>query len=167
MNIEELQKDKTITELTINTEINQLVRSGDRKSNINEMGYFGNIWVRSHQFDKIGDSNGGGHRHNFDHVTLLAVGSVKVEVDNKKSKVFHAPTFIVIDKNTRHKFTALTDDVVYYCVFAVRDIDGEVEDIYNVEQNSLSHIPPDTPHYARLTDEDGALEILETLKQEI
>lgn len=136
---------------------NRLVRSDVGQSNITQMGYFGNIWVRSHQFDKVGDSNGTGHKHNFDHVTLLAVGSVKVEVDNKEAKVFHAPTFIVIDKNCRHKFTSLTDDVVYYCVFAVRDVDGEIGDICSDE-----HSPSSTPRFAQLTDDE-----IETLKQEV
>jgi len=95
-------------------------------ASLGEMGFFGNIWVRSHYFHKAGYTNGGGHTHNFDHVTLLAVGSVLVEVDGYEPKEFHAPTFITIDKNHKHKFTALTDGVVYYCVFAMRDENGEV-----------------------------------------
>jgi hypothetical protein len=109
-------------------------------SNMNEMGYYGNIWVRSHYFAKAGDANGGGHRHHFDHVTLLAVGSVTVEVEDAPPKDFHAPTFIVIDKNKKHKFTALTDGVVYYCVFALRDVDGEVTDIYSTDNSPYSAV---------------------------
>jgi hypothetical protein len=116
-------------------------------SDINQMGYFGNIWVRSHTFAKAGDTNGGGHKHNFDHVTLLAVGSVLVEVDGQETKEFHGPTFIVIDKNLRHKFTALTDGVVYYCVFAVRDLDGEVTTLYD-DKNSL------VPYFADMRKEE-------------
>lgn len=98
-------------------------------SDVDQMGYYGNIWVRSHYFKKVGDTNGGGHKHNFDHVTLLVNGSVLVEVEGYEPKEFHAPTFITIDKDHSHKFTALTDDVVYYCVFALRDIDGNIGDI--------------------------------------
>ena len=116
-------------------------------SDINQMGYFGNIWVRSHTFAKAGDTNGGGHKHNFDHVTLLAVGSVLVEVDGQETKEFHGPTFIVIDKDHRHKFTALSDGVVYYCVFAMRDLDGEVTNLYD-DKNSL------VPHFADMTKEE-------------
>ena len=92
----------------------------------------------------------------IDHVTLLAVGSVLVEMDGHEPKEFHAPTFIVIDKDHKHKFTALTDGVVYYCVFAVRDIDGEVSDLYS-EDNS-----PNPPSFTlSLTDEEWS-----KLKQE-
>lgn len=51
------------------------------QSDIEELGFFGNIWVRSHTFEKAGHTNGGGHFHVFDHVTLLIRGSIKVEVE--------------------------------------------------------------------------------------
>jgi hypothetical protein len=98
----------------------------NKLASVGEMGLFGNVWVRSHYLHKAGFTNGGGHKHDFDHVTLLAVGSVLVEVEGFEPKKFVAPTFITIDKNHQHKFTALTDGVVYYCVFAVRDTKGEV-----------------------------------------
>jgi len=107
------------------------IRNQDGFSDVNHLGYFGNIWVRSHNFAKSGDTNGGGHYHNFDHVTLLAVGSVEVEVEGHEPKRFDAPNFIVIEKDKKHKFTALTDGVVYYCVFALRDIDGEITNVYS------------------------------------
>ena len=86
-------------------------REDKNLSNVEHMGYYGNVWVRSHYFAKAGDTNGGGHKHNFNHVTLLAVGSVLVEVEGHTPKEFHAPTFIIIDKDHNHKFTALTDGV--------------------------------------------------------
>jgi len=131
-------------------------RSHDGMSDVDQMGYYGNIWVRSHTLAKVGDTNGGGHKHNFDHVTMLAVGSVLVEVEGHDPKEFHGPTFIVIDKNYRHKFTALTDGVVYYCVFAMRDLDGDVTNIYG-DVNS-----PLVPHFANITDEER-----EKIRQEI
>ena len=122
----------------------RIIRSHQAMSDVDQMGYFGNVWVRSHFFTKAGDTNGGGHKHHFDHVTLLAVGSVLVEMEGHEPKEFHAPTFIVIDKDHKHKLTALTDGVVYYCVFAVRDIDGEVSDLYS-EDNS-----PNIPNFANI-----------------
>jgi len=111
--------------------LSQTVRNHKNLSDINEMGYFGNIWVRSHFLKKAGDTNSGGHTHNHDHVTLLAVGGVKVKVEGYESKDFYGPTFIIIEKDKHHKFTALTDDVVYFCVFALRDNNGELTDMYN------------------------------------
>jgi hypothetical protein len=119
------------------------IRNHNNLSDLNQMGYFGNIWVRSHYFKKAGDTNGGGHYHHFDHVTLLAVGSVKVEVEGHDPKEFHAPTFIVIKKEHKHKFTALTDGVVYYCVFALRDENGELTDMYNGDKSPYNMVRDD------------------------
>ena len=103
-----------------------------------ELGYFGNIWVRQNILVYKGETNDGGHYHHFDHVSLLATGSVRVEVEGYEPKDFHAPTFIVIKKEHKHKFTALTDNVLWYCVFALRDVDGEVTDIYSGDNSPYS-----------------------------
>lgn len=95
-----------------------------------ELGYFGNIWVRQNVLEKAGEKTLG-HYHHFDHVSLLASGSVRVTVDGFEPKEFHAPIFIVIKKEYRHHFEALTDNALWYCVFALRDEDGEVTDIYS------------------------------------
>jgi hypothetical protein len=93
-----------------------------------DLGYFGNIWVRQNVLEHAGESTDG-HYHLFDHVSLLAQGTVEVEVEGNPPKQFTAPTFIVIRKEKPHKFTAVTDDVLWYCVFAIRDENGDVGDI--------------------------------------
>jgi hypothetical protein len=93
-----------------------------------DLGYFGNIWVRQNVLEHAGESTEG-HYHLFDHVSLLAQGTVEVEVEGNPPKQFTAPTFIVIRKEKPHKFTAVTDDVLWYCVFAIRDENGDVGDI--------------------------------------
>lgn len=98
---------------------------------IEEHGYVGNIWVRQNYMEKAGDKVGG-HIHHFDHVSLLAKGSVEVRVDDFPPVRFTAPTFIVIRKDRRHEITALEDDTSWYCVFAARDVNGEVTEIVNV-----------------------------------
>lgn len=95
---------------------------------IEEHGFFGNIWVRQNHMLRAGDTVGG-HIHFFDHVSLLVQGSVSVTIDGKNTYVFNAPTFIVIRKNESHTITALKDNTVWYCVFAARDIYGDVQDI--------------------------------------
>lgn len=103
-----------------------------------ELGYFGNIWVRQNTMEKAGISHPG-HKHHFDHVTLLTKGKVQIEVEGQPTKEFSAPTFIVIRKELEHKITALTDDVLYYCVFALRNLDGEVIDpMYEEKHDPLS-----------------------------
>jgi hypothetical protein len=152
-------RDGSIIEIdSVTGKMKRFIRSHLNESDVNQMGYFGNIWVRSHIFVKAGDTHNG-HKHNFDHVTLLAVGSVLVEVEGNSPKEFHAPTFIVIDKDHNHKFTALSDGVVYYCVFALRDLNGEVTDIYTEENSPLG------PKFANMTDEEKQKQILK-LRQE-
>lgn len=107
---------------------------------IEEVGFVGNVWVRQCLMEKKGDKVGG-HLHYHDHVSLLCKGSVEVKVDNAKPKKFTAPTFIVIKKEHKHEITALEDDTVWYCVFAVRDIDGNLSDIYD-ENNVPNYAGP-------------------------
>jgi len=105
-----------------------------------ELGYFGNIWVRQNVLSKAGDTFGG-HKHEFDHVSLLTKGKVKVIVEGHPEKEFVAPTFIVIRKEYEHEFIALEDDTNWYCVFALRDLDGNITDIYGENHNPLSAAP--------------------------
>jgi hypothetical protein len=129
-----------------------------------ELGMFGNIWVRQNFIEKAGKTNGGGHKHKFDHVSLLSQGSVEVEIEGYPPKQFTAPTFIVVRKEHNHKFTALTDNVMWYCVFAMRDLDGEpLEDLYGVEHDPMSGSAVDNDYWdkvkeleAKTTEEHGA-----------
>jgi quercetin dioxygenase-like cupin family protein len=75
-------------------------------------------------FAKSGDRNEG-HVHNFDHITLLAKGSVVVDVDGNQSE-FLAPSMIFISKGKRHFLIAKEDDTIAYCVHALRT--GEKEE---------------------------------------
>jgi quercetin dioxygenase-like cupin family protein len=77
-----------------------------------------NLWVRMMHFEKAGDCNEG-HKHNFDHVTLLSKGSVEVDVEGQKT-VFKAPHMIYITAEKRHFLTALEDDTVASCIHALR-----------------------------------------------
>lgn len=85
-----------------------------------------NLWLRQMHFIKAGDANEG-HVHNFDHITLLAKGSVEVDVEGNKT-TFAAPHMIYITAGKRHFITALEDDTLAYCVHALRTGERE-EDI--------------------------------------
>ena len=100
-----------------------------------ELGFFGNIWVRQNVLEKEGEKFGG-HKHEFDHVSLLTKGSVRVEVEGHPPKEFTAPTFIIIKKEHNHDFIALEDDVNWYCVFALRDLDGQVVEVFDEEKHN-------------------------------
>jgi quercetin dioxygenase-like cupin family protein len=91
-----------------------------------KMACVSNLWVRQMCFAKAGDSNEG-HVHNYDHITLLASGSVAVDIDGVVTN-FKAPQMIYITKGKSHYITALEDNTVACCIHALRN--GEAaEDI--------------------------------------
>jgi len=95
-----------------------------------KIGCVSNLWSRQMHFKKAGDIEHG-HVHQFDHLTLLAYGSLKVTVNGKES-VFKAPTMIFIKAEYNHEIVALQDNTVAYCIHALRNGDG-VGDIIDPE----------------------------------
>jgi quercetin dioxygenase-like cupin family protein len=92
----------------------------------------GNLWVRQMHFNKAGDKNEG-HEHNYDHLTLLAHGSVRVHVDEHTTD-FKAPQMIFIKAGKRHFIESLEDGVIAYCVHALRNKDAEDSEILDPSQ---------------------------------
>ena len=89
-----------------------------------------NVYARCMYFQNKGDIELG-HCHTYDHGTLVASGSVLVEMLDDDGKVigsrpFIAPSFIFIDKLRQHKITALEDKTVAVCIHALRDIEGNL-----------------------------------------
>lgn len=99
---------------------------------------YANIWVRRKIFDGIGDEIKG-HKHHYDHLSILSSGKVRVDIINPITKElvqkeYEAPATIIVRKDYFHNVTALSDDVTWYCIFAHRDIDGNV---YTSEDDPL------------------------------
>ena len=87
-----------------------------------------NVFFRTMTFKKAGDSSGKMHKHVYDHVNLLAQGSIELEVNGEKT-VYTAPSYIFIDRDHFHKMTALEDNTVSICIHAIRDDDsGDILD---------------------------------------
>lgn len=86
------------------------------------LGCVANLFSRMMHFAKAGDIEQG-HTHNFDHLTLLAKGKLKVTVDGKVSE-FTAPQMIYIKADKNHELVALEDDTLAYCIHALRTKDG-------------------------------------------
>lgn len=83
------------------------------------LGCVANLFSRMMHFEKAGDVEIG-HTHEFDHLTLLAKGKLKVVVDGVESE-FTAPHMIYIHKDKVHELTALVDETVAYCIHTLRD----------------------------------------------
>lgn len=86
------------------------------------IGCVANLYSRMMRFEKAGDIEIG-HTHQFDHLTLLAKGKLKVTVEGKSTE-FTAPHMIYIHKDKVHELEALTDETVAYCIHALRDKDN-------------------------------------------
>jgi quercetin dioxygenase-like cupin family protein len=90
-----------------------------------------NCWVKQMKFNKVGDVHPG-HKHSFDHQTLLAKGKLELHV-NGEVTVFTAPTIIFIKAGLRHGMISLEDNTIVYCLHPLRD--GEqVGDIISPDQ---------------------------------
>ena len=85
-----------------------------------------NVFVKMMQLHFIGDRVEG-HAHTFDHITLLAKGSVRMTAKDTSTD-YSAPMLIVTPKGIEHAFEALAPDCLICCVHAVRDGEG-VDDV--------------------------------------
>lgn len=83
------------------------------------IGCVANLFSRMMHFAKAGDIEIG-HTHQFDHLTLLAKGKLKVTVEGVSTE-FTAPHMIYIKADKVHELVALTDETVAYCIHALRD----------------------------------------------
>lgn len=91
-----------------------------------------NLWIRQMNFQNVGDKNEG-HIHNFDHLTLVAYGSVKVIVDDAET-VFTAPHVFITKAGKRHFIEALEKNTIAYCVHALRNAESEESEILMEDQ---------------------------------
>ena len=91
-----------------------------------KLGCVANLFSRQMHSKKAGDLEHG-HTHPFDHLTLLASGSLRVTV-NSKTTDFKAPHMIYIKAEYEHELVALDDNTVAYCIHALRNGNG-VDDI--------------------------------------
>lgn len=79
----------------------------------------GNLYMRQMRFENVGDVEHG-HCHVFDHITLLATGSLKIRAQGQET-VFQAPAAIKILANEIHELEAVEANTLAYCVHALRD----------------------------------------------
>lgn len=91
-----------------------------------KIGVVANLFSRQMHFKNVGDIEHG-HTHQFDHLTLLAVGRLQVTVDGCVSE-FTAPHMIYIKKDKMHELVALEPNTVAYCIHALR-LGDDVNDI--------------------------------------
>jgi hypothetical protein len=79
-------------------------------------------------------------------MSILHSSRVLVEVDGEATE-HEGPKFLTIPRDKIHNVTALTEGDVWYCVFAHRDIEGNVYDPDgNCKEDKTCHrsIPKDS-----------------------
>ena len=68
------------------------------------------------------------HKHKFDHLSILASGSIELMVDGNRT-IVHAPTCLTIEANKHHGVKSITD-VVWYCIHATDCTDtDEIDEV--------------------------------------
>lgn len=120
----------------------------------------GNLYMRQMRFESKGDIEQG-HCHVFDHITLLATGTLKVKAQGKET-VFTAPSAIKILANEIHELEAMEDNTLAYCVHALRDAVTEdvLPDTMQHTNNSINPVINDgttlyVKPYAKESQVDG------------
>ena len=111
-----------------------------------QLSLISNLWIKLMTFEKAGDVNEG-HKHTFDHPTLLVKGRLQVDVDGSVS-VFEAPHIIFIAKDRVHTLTALEDATVAACIHALRGTD-RAEDIIDPDMIPAGINPNQLPDLIR------------------
>lgn len=66
------------------------------------------------------------HSHSYDHLSMLARGSVRVWKDDVLVGDFTAPHGINIEAHKKHKFLSLEPNTIIYCIHNISRT-GEVE----------------------------------------
>jgi hypothetical protein len=113
-----------------------------------------NVYVRQMHYTKAGIIEVG-HKHPYDHATLLATGTLKVQLYDSETKElfepveYKAPAMILIKKDFAHKLTSMEDNTIAYCVHALRD---ENETIVDPEMFPVPHSMMETQYTAFLND---------------
>jgi len=74
------------------------------------------------------------HAHTYDHVTLLAYGSMRVVAGDAVLGEFIGPVGILIRAGIKHTMTTLTPGVVFACIHAVHGTDNvEIDEMHELE----------------------------------
>lgn len=100
----------------------------------------GNIFQRQMIFAKAGDVVQG-HAHNFDHVTFVCMGGVRIERKHPDGRedsieVMAGEPGVLIKAECIHKLTALTDGTTAFCIYAHRTPQGDVVQRYTGWQDA-------------------------------
>lgn len=101
----------------------------------------GNVFIRPNSLPKKGDRIDG-HKHNFDHTTIIFKGAVhviaKLEDGTRIERDFAAPghpsgapSHCLIRAGVEHEITALDDGTVFWCVYSHNTPQATISQVYD------------------------------------
>lgn len=96
----------------------------------------GNVFIRPSRMLAKGEIVQG-HKHNFDHTTIVFSGAVRIKGTLPDGTVIErefrsprpdwaGPSHALIKAEVGHEITALEDGTIFWCVYSHRDPQGEV-----------------------------------------
>jgi len=94
----------------------------------------GNVFIRPQKLAKAGDKVEG-HKHNFDHTTIVFSGAVHVRAVLPDGSIIerdfgegtlHGLRHFLVKADVEHEITALADDTEFWCVYSHREPQGEI-----------------------------------------
>jgi len=97
-----------------------------------------NMWFGLMSFKNAGEKIPG-HKHNFDHCTLLASGKFRVIKYGEDERIEYdeiltSPCIIFIDKDRIHSVEALTDNAVACCCHAIYE---KEKDLFPIDASKV------------------------------
>lgn len=100
----------------------------------------GNVFIRPHRLNK-GEAMDG-HKHNFDHTTIVFTGSVRVEATLPDGDVvvrqFTAPSHFLVRAEVTHRIESLEKGTQIWCVYSHRNPQGEIVQDYDGWEESYT-----------------------------
>ena len=94
----------------------------------------GNVFIRPNRLEKVGDKVDG-HKHNFDHTTIVFTGAVHVKATLPDGRVierdFRAPSHCLIRADVEHEIVATEPNTEFWCVYSHRSAQGDVQVEYS------------------------------------
>jgi quercetin dioxygenase-like cupin family protein len=70
------------------------------------------------------------HSHHYAHFSALVQGSVRVWCDDVLMGDYEAPYILHIKAEAKHRFLALTDDMMILCIHSIAEGEGEADLIH-------------------------------------
>lgn len=89
-----------------------------------------NTFFRPNFLEKAGDTVDG-HAHNFDHVTMVVQGSVRIKTRMPRREIVKKAAgpfqdrVVLIRAGLEHEITALEDGTEFLCIYSHRNAQGE------------------------------------------